>query len=114
MTATCARRCLAGFEQDAHRACVMHRSRAKALEPLCGQLNAQHFLGLVRSISLELGHVYRRLAEIREVSGREGGKVGWVLGRPGCARVALVARVCTGAEASGHVMFMHGCRTHCM
>jgi hypothetical protein len=53
----------------------MHRSRARLLEPLVGQLSAEHYLGLVRSVALELGHAYRRVAEVKEASGREADKV---------------------------------------
>jgi hypothetical protein len=53
----------------------MHRSRARLLEPLEGQLSAEHYPGLVRSVALELGAAARRVAEIKEGSGREAGKV---------------------------------------
>ncbi|WIA28810.1 hypothetical protein OEZ86_011339 [Tetradesmus obliquus] len=68
-------RCLAGFEADAHKRCVMHRSRAKLLQPLEGQLSQQHYPGLSRSISLELGNIFREIGDIKAAAGREPDKV---------------------------------------
>ena len=68
-------RCLAGFEADPHRSCVMHRARAKPLEPLSTSLNPQYFLGLQRSVNLELGNIYRTIMELKEAEGRPAGKV---------------------------------------
>lgn len=72
-TNTC--RCLAGFESDPHKRCVMHRSRTKLLQPLEGQLSTTHYPGLSRSISLELGNIFREIADIKGAAGREGDKV---------------------------------------
>ncbi|KAF6260962.1 KIF-1 binding protein [Scenedesmus sp. NREL 46B-D3] len=68
-------RCLAGFEADPHKRCVLHRSRAKLLQPLEGQLSQQHYPGLARSISLELGNVFREIGDIKTAAGREPDKV---------------------------------------
>jgi hypothetical protein len=68
-------RLLAGFEPDPHRACVTHRHRAKLLGPLEGQLSLVHFLGLVRSLHLELGNVARSIHEIKEAAGWPAAKV---------------------------------------
>jgi hypothetical protein len=68
-------RCLAGFEVDPHKRCVMHRSRAKLLQPLEGQLSQQHYPGLSRSISLELGNIFREVGDIKAAAGREPDKV---------------------------------------
>lgn len=69
-------RCLAGFESDPHRKCVMHKHRAKLLEPLLAAgLNAQHYLGQIRSLNLELGNIYRTIMEIKDREGREADKV---------------------------------------
>jgi hypothetical protein len=69
-------RCLAGFESDPHKRCVMHRARAKLLQPLEGQLSPTHYPGLSRSISLELGNISREVADIKAAAGREPDKVG--------------------------------------
>jgi hypothetical protein len=68
-------RLLAGFEADPHRACVTHRHRSKLLAPLEGQLSPVHFLGLVRSLHLELGNVARTIHEIKEAAGWPAAKV---------------------------------------
>ncbi len=68
--------CLAGFERaDPHRACVLHRQRVRLLAPLEGQLSPEHYPGLSRSISLELGNVSREVADIKAAAGREQSKV---------------------------------------
>jgi hypothetical protein len=53
----------------------MHRSRAKLLQPLEGQLSQQHYPGLSRSISLELGNIFREIGDIKAAAGREPDKV---------------------------------------
>jgi hypothetical protein len=53
----------------------MHRSRAKLLQPLEGQLSQQHYPGLSRSISLELGNIFREVGDIKAAAGREPDKV---------------------------------------
>jgi len=63
-------RCLAGFESDPTRAAAMHKRRAKVLQPLDGQLNPQHFLGPVRSVQLELGNIWREVAELSQDAGK--------------------------------------------
>lgn len=68
-------RCLAGFEADPHKRCVMHRARTKLLAPLEGQLSPTHYPGLSRSISLELGNTFREIADIKGAAGREPDKV---------------------------------------
>jgi len=68
-------RCLAGFEPDMHRRVLMHKQRASRLEPLHGALNPEFFLGLVRSVDLELGNVYREIMELREEEGQGPAKV---------------------------------------
>lgn len=68
-------RCLAGFEVDPHKRCVMHRSRTKLLQPVEGQLSTTHYPGLSRSISLELGNIFREIADIKSAAGREPDKV---------------------------------------
>lgn len=54
----------------------MHRSRTKLLQPLEGQLSITHYPGLSRSISLELGNIFREIADIKSAAGREPDKVG--------------------------------------
>jgi hypothetical protein len=54
---------------------VLHRHRAKLLAPLEGQLSATHYPGLSRSISLELGNVFREVADIKAAARRQPGKV---------------------------------------
>ena len=56
---------LAPFEADLHRKCVLHRHRAKALEPLLESLNAEVFENLVHSIHLELAETYRAILELK-------------------------------------------------
>eukprot|EP00775_Hariotina_reticulata_P006308 gene6308-6543_t len=68
-------RCLAGFEADAHKRCVMHRQRSKLLQPLEGELSPQHYSGLSRSISLELGNIFREIADVKAACGRAPSKV---------------------------------------
>lgn len=68
-------RCLAGFESDPHKRCVMHRSRAKLLAPLEGGLSPTHYPGLSRSISLELGHIFREIGDIKAAAARQQDKV---------------------------------------
>lgn len=53
----------------------MHRNRAKLLQGLEGQLSHAHYPGLSRSISLELGNIYREIADIKASAGREPDKV---------------------------------------
>jgi hypothetical protein len=53
----------------------MHRSRTKLLQALEGQLSTTHYPGLSRSISLELGNIFREIADIKGAAGREGDKV---------------------------------------
>jgi hypothetical protein len=53
----------------------MHRQRSKLLQPLEGELSPQHYSGLSRSISLELGNIFREIADIKATCGREPGKV---------------------------------------
>lgn len=69
-------RCLAGFEPNPHKRCVMHRKRAKLLQGLEGQLSPAHYPGLSRSISLELGNIFREISDIKAAAGREPDKVG--------------------------------------
>lgn len=104
------RRCLADFEPDLHRKAVMHKCRAKPLEPLEGELNTQHFMGLTRSISLELGNIHREIMEIKELEDRNSPKVrshpsgGWWLDMDTPAVCASVGRnihytsLCLGAQ----------------
>lgn len=72
------RRCLAGFEAQPHKRCVLHRNRAKLLQGLEGQLSPTHYPGLSRSISLELGNIYREIGDIKAAAGREPDKVGFL------------------------------------
>jgi hypothetical protein len=53
----------------------MHKTRARLLLPLDGALSYQHYPGLVRSISLELGNIYREVHEIKESAGWPAAKV---------------------------------------
>lgn len=53
----------------------MHKSRVKYLAPLEGQLSPAHFLGLSRSVSLELGNIHREMMEIKEGADRNDPKV---------------------------------------
>lgn len=53
----------------------MQRQRASRLEALHGVLNKEHFLGLVRSIALELGNICREVSELEEAEGRPMAKV---------------------------------------
>ena len=41
-------------------------------------LNPEHYLGLVRSIALELGNIYREISELEEAEGRPAAKVRWL------------------------------------
>lgn len=59
-------RCLAGFETAASRRLAMQKQRAALISPLQGQLNPQYYLGLSRSVDLELAHVQREMLEIYE------------------------------------------------
>jgi hypothetical protein len=54
----------------------MHRTRSKLLQPLEGQLSITHYPGLSRSISLELGNIFREIADIKAAASREPDKVG--------------------------------------
>ena len=68
--------CLAAFEPDLRRKRLMQRHRASRLEALHGGvLNPEHFLGLVRSIALELGNICREISELEEAEGRPVVKV---------------------------------------
>jgi hypothetical protein len=54
----------------------MQRQRASRLEALHGGvLNPEHFLGLVRSVALELGNICREISELEEAEGRPVVKV---------------------------------------
>jgi hypothetical protein len=68
-------RCLAAFETDVKRRRLMHNQRTVRLQPLHGALNVEFFLGLVRSISLELGNISREVMELEEEEGRPANKV---------------------------------------
>eukprot|EP00798_Chlamydomonas_sp_ICE-L_P016054 gene16054-22191_t len=61
-------RCLAGFESDTHRQVLMHKQRAKLLEPVYRSLNQEYFMTQVRSMTLELGNIYREIMEVKEGS----------------------------------------------
>ncbi|GFH18550.1 uncharacterized protein HaLaN_15374 [Haematococcus lacustris] len=51
---------LAAFESEPHRQAAMHKQRVQRLQPVSGSaLNKEHYLGLVRSIELELGAAWR-------------------------------------------------------
>jgi hypothetical protein len=67
-------RCLAGFEPDVTRRRLMHAQRVARLCPLHGLLNTEYFLGLVRSIALELGNSCREVMELEEEEGRPAAK----------------------------------------
>ncbi len=95
-------RCLAGFEPDPGRAAAMHRCRVQLLEGLSGALNPQHYPGLSRSIDLELAHVWREVADIREAQGgAQQAKVrpgwGWAGGWVG----GVVPGWCSAGEGGG-------------
>ena len=94
-------RILAAFDGDPHRSCVMHKTRARLLLPLDGALSYQHYPGLVRSISLELGNIYREVHEIKESAGWPAAKVrGERMGQGGCwlqQRVTLIYEHIVGA-----------------
>jgi hypothetical protein len=68
----------------------MHRTRTKLLQPLEGQLSTTHYPGLSRSISLELGNIFREIADIKAAASREPDKVGLLLGSGGERRLACV------------------------
>ncbi|GAX74504.1 hypothetical protein CEUSTIGMA_g1953.t1 [Chlamydomonas eustigma] len=68
-------RCLIGFEADVHRKCLMQRQRASRLKELHGVLNPEYYLGMVRSIALELGNINRDLAELEEQDGKKSKNV---------------------------------------
>ncbi|MEW5303813.1 MAG: hypothetical protein WDW36_006468 [Sanguina aurantia] len=70
-------RCLAAFEPDVHRRCVMHKARANILAPLHKQLNPQYYLGTSRSVDLELGNIYREILDLKDGAGWAPGKVRW-------------------------------------
>lgn len=53
----------------------MHKQRTARLEPLVGQLSHEHYLGLVRSVDLELGNIYRNVVELMEEGRKPGPKV---------------------------------------
>lgn len=83
-------RCLASFEPDVHRKRLMHRQRVARLQPLHGVLNPEFFLGLVRSIALELGNVSREIIELEEQEGRPPAKVrlaGWRVRQPAACTI---------------------------
>uniref|UniRef100_A0A7R9YQ70 KIF-binding protein n=1 Tax=Chlamydomonas euryale TaxID=1486919 RepID=A0A7R9YQ70_9CHLO len=67
-------RCLASFEPDAKRKRLMHSQRVARLAPLHGVLNHEHFLGLVRSIALELGNTSREIMDLLEEERRPKSK----------------------------------------
>jgi len=54
------------FESDSHRQCVMHRKRAKPLEPILETLNPKAFEALWKQIHYELGDSYRAIMEIKK------------------------------------------------
>ncbi len=53
----------------------MHKRRTKGLLPLEGALSVEHFPGLARSVSLELGNIFREIQEIKEDAGSDANKV---------------------------------------
>lgn len=64
------------FETDAHRACVMHHQRVKTFAGVSGgQLNYQHFEGLVKSVALEVASAMRQISSIKEQHGWPAPKV---------------------------------------
>jgi hypothetical protein len=57
------------FEQEPHRACVMHRQRIKQFAMVEGdQLNYQHYEGLVKSIALEVSNAAKQIWTIKEAN----------------------------------------------
>eukprot|EP00201_Polytomella_parva_P023168 CAMPEP_0175042616 /NCGR_PEP_ID=MMETSP0052_2-20121109/2680_1 /TAXON_ID=51329 ORGANISM="Polytomella parva, Strain SAG 63-3" /NCGR_SAMPLE_ID=MMETSP0052_2 /ASSEMBLY_ACC=CAM_ASM_000194 /LENGTH=312 /DNA_ID=CAMNT_0016305483 /DNA_START=219 /DNA_END=1157 /DNA_ORIENTATION=+ len=59
-------RSLAGFEPDSARRAAMNLQRIKLLAPLSGDLSPDHYLGLIRSIDLEVANAYRDVMVERE------------------------------------------------
>ena len=68
-------RCLAGFEPDLTRRRLMHKQRMTRLEPLHGALSHDYYLGLSRSIALELGNICREMMDLEELEKRPAAKV---------------------------------------
>ena len=66
---------LAEFEPDVHRQCVLHRLRARLLEPLLPALNPKVFKNLVQSVQLEAADAYSSILDIKLAAGRPAAKV---------------------------------------
>ena len=66
---------LAEFEPDVHRRCVLHRLRARLLEPLLQALNPKVFKNLVQSVQLEAADAYSSILDIKLAAGRPAAKV---------------------------------------
>ena len=58
-------RVLADFETDGHKKCVLHKARAKRVEPLMRQLNRQAWPDAYRALLLDIAGAYREIADIK-------------------------------------------------
>ncbi|CAG9461168.1 unnamed protein product [Pedinophyceae sp. YPF-701] len=67
-------RCLSRYEEDPKRRAAMHGMRAKVLAPLCdGNMNPQHFLGIIKSVHLECASALRDQSDIKAQVGDAAG-----------------------------------------
>lgn len=69
-------RWLADFEQDKHKKCVLHKTRAKRVESVLKQLNREAWTDVYRALQLDVGNSYKEIAEIKFEDGRSHEKVG--------------------------------------
>ena len=75
MDASALLKCLAEFEPDPHRRCVMHRMRAKRIEGIITGMNEKYFGNVWKSARLELADVYREIMETKEGASRPHAKI---------------------------------------
>ena len=66
---------LAEFEESGHKKCVLHKARAKRVEPLLREINPAAFSSLYKSLQLEVASAYREIMEIKFDEGRPFEKV---------------------------------------
>jgi hypothetical protein len=92
---------------------VLHRHRAKLLGPLEGQLSPTHYPGLSRSISLELGNIFRDIADIKAGAGRQPDKVCCVFGANVCHSLTVQVFTPAAGETDAQCRFAPPPRARC-
>jgi hypothetical protein len=71
----CACRWLADFETDNHKKCVLHKARAKRVEPLLKKFDRSESPDVYKTLQLDVGNSYKEITEIKFEMGRPFDKV---------------------------------------